>query len=716
QFWKSTDGGKTFPKQLRPPHGDNHDLWIASNDPQRMIEANDGGGTVSTNGGETWTDEDYPTAQLYHIATTKDYPYHVCGAQQDNSTMCAPSREAGRYLARGSGGDGAYFYAVGGGESGYIAPDPKDPNVFYAGSQGALLSRYDRTIGQARDIQVYPRFFSGEPASALKERWQWTYPIVFSPLDPNVLYTSSQHLWKTTNQGMSWERISPDLTLADPKTLGFSGGPITHDMNGPEIYGTIFTIAPSYHDANTIWTGSDDGLVQITRDGGRTWTKITPPGLPKYARISMIDASRHDPATAYVAAKLYQVDDRAPYIFRTHDFGRTWTKIVTGIGAADFAHVVREDPKRKGLLYAGTEHGIYVSFDDGDHWQSLSLNLPDVQVSDLVVEENDVVIATHGRSAYVLDDVGPLRQLGAQVAAEPVHLFQPRTATRRVDDVAIDYYLRKPADTVTVEILGPNGALVRRFLATAADTVKRDSTSDDDERPRPAPPGRAAGLNRFTWRPRYPAATSFPKMVLWGADRDGPWAPPGRYQVRLSANGVTQTQGFEIRKDPRLTGVTEADLAAQFELASKIRDRVSAANEGVVDIRALKDQITERLAGASGDRALAAAGRTLADRLSAVEEELYQVRNRSSQDPLNFPIKLNNRLAALERIVESADGRPTQQSYTVFNELSAELDQTLGRLRAVMEKDVPAFDRLLAERHLPALGAKPAAAATSTQQ
>ncbi|PYP67101.1 MAG: hypothetical protein DMD26_05680 [Gemmatimonadetes bacterium] len=380
-FFRSDDGGVRFDSTITVPHGDNHDLWIAPNDNQRMIEANDGGGTISVNAGRTWTEEDFPTAQLYHVAVTSDFPYHVCGAQQDNSTLCLPSNDWSNLRGARTRKLGDWMYDIGGGESGYIAPDPRNPNIFYAGSQGALLTRYDRSNGQIRDVQVYPRFFSGEPASVLPERWQWTYPIVFSK-DPSILYTSSQHLWRTTDQGQTWQRISPDLTRADSATLGESGGPITHDMNGPEIYATIFTIGASPLDVNVIWTGSDDGLAYVTRDGGKSWANITPSGLPKFARISVIDASPNDAGSAYLAAKNYQNDDRAPYVYRTHDYGKTWTKIIGGIRGDDFVHAVREDPKRRGLLYAGTEHGIYVSWDDGNNWRSLSLNLPDVQVSE----------------------------------------------------------------------------------------------------------------------------------------------------------------------------------------------------------------------------------------------------------------------------------------------------------------------------------------------
>jgi photosystem II stability/assembly factor-like uncharacterized protein len=706
-FFKSTDGGKNF-KPIRAPHGDHHDLWIASNDPKRMINSNDGGANVSVNGGETWTAQGFPTAQLYHVATTKDIPYHVCGAQQDNTTLCVPSDEA-RYLRNPMAPAGSWLYAAGGGESGYIAPHPKDPNLFYAGSQGALLTKYDRRSGYTRDIQVYPLFFSGMPASALKERWQWTFPIVFSPHDANVLYTSSQHLWRTTNDGQSWESISPDLTKGDPKTLGDSGGPITKDQNGPEIYGTIFTIAPSKLDKDTIWTGSDDGLAYITRDGGKNWTDITPKELGEFNRISLIEASAHKPGTAYLAAKRYQMDDRRPYLFKTDDYGKTWTKIVNGIPANDFTHAIREDQKRPGLLYAGTEHGIYVSFNDGAQWQSLRLNLPDTQVPDMVVEENDLVIATHGRSFYVLNDIGVLRQATPALTSEAMHLFTPRTAQRSVSAANIDYFLKTAADKVTVEILDGSGQVIRTYTGVPEDDKKKSDDGGgggDDEGfgpPRSKPPTRTAGLNRYTWDLRYPGAKTFEGMIMWGARPEtGPMALPGNYSVRLTANGMTQTASFKIEKDPRLPGVTDADLTEQFTLASQVRDKVTEANEMVIKIREIKKALKERNEKAK-DPALAAAGERLEAKLSAVEEDVYQVRNRSNQDPLNFPIKLNNQIAALQRVIMTGDGKPTDQSYVVFKELNARLDALKSRLDEAMKANLPPVNEALKAKGLEAI-------------
>jgi photosystem II stability/assembly factor-like uncharacterized protein len=674
-FFKSTDGGKEF-KTIRVPHGDNHDLWIASNDPKRMVNSNDGGANVSVNGGETWTTQPFPTAQLYHVATTKDFPYHVCGAQQDNTTVCVAS-DGGRNHHDPRSPGGAWMYEAGGGESGYIAPHPTNPDIFYAGSQGALLTRYDRSTGKSRDIQVYPLFFSGMPASALKERWQWTYPIVFSPQDPKTLYTSSQHVWKTTNDGQSWSQISPDLTKADPKTLGDSGGPITKDQNGPEIYGTIFTVAPSLQDANTIWTGSDDGVAFVTRDGGKNWTNITPPGLPEFARISLIDASPHSNGTAYLCAKRYQLDDRAPYIYKTSDFGKTWTKIVNGIPGNDYVHAVREDPARKGLLYAGTEHGIFVSFDDGANWQSLLLGLPDTQVSDIVVEKNDLVIATHGRSFYILEDIGPLRQLKPEVMTSGLYLFEPRTALRSVSPALIDYYLAKASDKTTIDILDSKGTVIRTYSSSVEEDKKKPAGAEAEDEgdsefgpPRARPVPRKAGVNRYSWDLRYSGARTFEGMILWGARAEsGPLAVPGSYQVRVTANGQSSTRPLNVEKDPRLTDVSQADLQEQFELAMKVRDEVSEADDMVVLIRKVK----------------AKADPSTKDTLSTIEEELYQVRNRSNQDPLNFPIKLNNQIAALMRVIETGDAKPTDQSYVVYKELTERLRKLKDRLDLTMK-------------------------------
>jgi photosystem II stability/assembly factor-like uncharacterized protein len=695
-FYKSTDGGVKFDTEIEPPHGDNHDLWIDPNNPERMCNSNDGGGNVSLNGGESWTEQDYGTTQLYHVNTTNDVPYHVCGAQQDNTTVCVPS-DGWENMLVPFGAQHGWRYEVGGGESGYITQHPTNLDVFYAGSQGALLTRYDRSNGQIRDIQVYPRFFSGEPSSALPERWQWTYPIVFSPLDPSVLYTCSQHVWKTTNDGQSWERISPDLTYADPETLGLSGGIITMDMNGPEIYATVFALAPSHHDIGTIWAGSDDGKIQVTRDGGKNWQDVTPRELPKFSRVEIIDESRHAAGTAYFAASRYQVDDREPYVFRTRDYGKTWTKITSGIAPGHFARAVREDPVRKDLLFLGTEHGAYVSFDAGDHWQSLQLNLPDTPIRDLVMKDSDVVLGTHGRGFWILDDIEPLRDLSPAVYTKTLTVFEPDEPARRgIGPAVIQYFLAEKADKVTVEILDAGGNVAATFEG-AEEAPKKTEDDDFFGTPDSTQPTVAAGLNRFEWNLRYKGATPFEGMIIWSArPQRGPKAVPGRYQARVTASGVSETVGFDVEMDPRLKGVTQADLEEQFKLASQINERTSAANEAVIEIRDVRKELENRLEGTSNAE-LQRTGRDFIEKISAIEKELYQVKNQSGQDPLNFPIRLNNRLAALRRSVETGDAKPTDGAYKVFQELSAELASHLSALESLMDQDLASINGELTE-------------------
>ncbi len=701
-FYRSIDAGKTY-KSVRVAHGDNHDLWISPGDAKRMINSNDGGANVSVNGGESWTPQTFPTAQFYSAFVTAHVPYHVCGAQQDNSTACVEST-----------GNGSQLYDVGGGESGYIAPDPRNPDVFYAGSYGGDLTRYDRKTGQTRAINVWPDNPMGYSAIDIKERFQWTYPIVFSPVDPKVLYVGSQHLWKTTNEGQSWERISPDLTRHDPSTMGPSGGPITLDQTGVETYATVFTIAPSRHDVNLIWTGSDDGFVQVTQDGGKTWSNVTPTGLPAFARISLVEASPHKPGTAFVAANRYQRDDRAPYVYRTDDFGKTWVKIVTGIPADDFARSIREDIKKPGLLYLGTEHGIYVSFDNGANWQSLRLDLPVTPVHGIVSTENDVVIGTHGRSFYILDNAAILRQFTPEIAGRPVHLFEPPAAVRGVSrGVSIDYLLKSAADKVTIEILDSQGGVINTYTGAAEkEGAKPDvaPTGDEEGFRRQAPRvATKAGMNRFVWNMLYADAKDFPGIIMWAGSTRGPSAVPGSYQVRLTVGADTKTAGFTIRKNPNLPTVGDADLREQFTLALQIRDKVTQANEAVVRIRDLKKQIAERVAAVrakekgqqSSDAVIG--GEALTVKLTLVEGEIYQYRNQSSQDPLNYPIKLNNKLAALQGVVESGDGKPTEQSLAVFKDLSGRLDEQLAKLAEIVKTNVAAFNKLMQQKKLEAV-------------
>ena len=608
ELLKSTDGGATF-KPMEETHGDHHDLWIASNDPRRMINSNDGGSSVSTNGGLTWTEEAYATAQFYNAITTVHVPYHVCGAQQDNSTACTPSNGNGREL-----------YAVGGGESGYVAPDPTNQNVFYAGSFGGYLTRLDRATSQTRFVNVWPEYPVGQAPRDLKERFQWTFPIVFSPVNPKILYTSSQHLFRTTNEGQTWEQISPDLTRHDPNTMGPSGGPIAFDQTGVETYPTIFTVAPSRLEADTIWTGSDDGLAHVTRDAGKNWSNITPPHLPEYSRISLIEASPHKAGTAFLAANRYQLSDRRPYVFRTDDYGKTWSAIVNGIPTDDFPRSIREDSVRQGLLFLGTEHGLYVSFDNGGAWEPLRLNLPVTPVHGMVVQGDDLVIGTHGRGFWILDNISVLRQLTPALTTDDVHLFEPAAATRSVSrGVGIDYFLRTAADRVTIEFLDSNGDVVRTVTEPAPKDTEPmpEGVTESSRAPIPPVPAKA-GMNRFVWDMRSAPLHDFPGLIMYQTDTRGPTVPPGRYQVRLTAGGQTVSQPIVVRKDARLTGVADADLEEQFHFATEIGAAFSQTSDMVVHIRRLKAAIASRLDGVRDPAALSA-GERLATDLNAVE-------------------------------------------------------------------------------------------------
>ena len=718
-IFRSTDGGKTLTTIDGGSHGDWHDLWIDPDDPTHLVAGNDGGGTVTRNTGAKWTEEDYPTEQWYHVITTSHIPFHVCGSQQDNSTLCTPynwnlgaftAAEAARAAGTDTGalrrrdsdlasGGMAVSYQAGGGEPGYIAPDPRNPDLFYSGTNnGAYLDKFDRRTGQAREVNPYPWFYSGEPSKEIRERWQWTYPIIFSQVDKKSLYVSSQRLWRTMDGGKTWAALSGDLTRHDPITQEKSGGPITGDMNGPEVYGTIFSVAPGKRDINVIWTGSDDGLVHVTRDGGKTWTNITPRDMPDFGRVSQIDASNFAPGTAYMSVRKPLLNDFAPYIWKTTDFGRTWTKIVTGIRGDAYVHAVREDPTRKGLLYAGTQHGMYISYDDGASWQSLMLNMPDVPVSDVIVEANELVISTHGRGFWVLDNITPLRQATPEILAKDVHVFSPPPGFRSGAGLTISYTLKNATKAATLEILDSAGAVLR--------TMQADTSSGTGARPRGRRRGgdasipARAGLNRFEWDLRSQGIVSFPGMILWGAGTAGPAVPPGRYTARLTADGRVATAPLVVKRNPWITDVTDADLNAQYQFGRRVRDKATEANQAVIAIRNVKAQLADRQKKAADDAALKAAGQTLVTNASVVEDSVYQVRNQSGQDPLNFPIRVNNRLATLLSMAERGDGRPTTNMPEIFGILNTQLGRYTTRLSQIWQTDLAAVNRELTRLRL----------------
>ena len=710
--FRSNDQGKTMTSVGNGTHGDFHDLWVDPDNAQHLVIGNDGGGAVSTNGGQRWTEQDFPTEQFYRVATTAHLPYHLCGSQQDNSTLCIPFNwnlgpARGRQIeGLPEGRAPQVWYTAGGGEPGYMAPDPKNPDLYFAGTNnGGFLDKYDRRLGQGREVNPYPWMYSGEPSSEIRERWQWTYPIIFSPANPNLLYVSSQRVWMTPDGGKTWKALSGDLTRHDVKTMGHSGGPITGDMNGPEVYAVIFALGPGKRDTNILWTGSDDGLVHVTRDGGKTWANVTPKDMPAFGRVSQIDASAFNSGGAYVSVRRPLMDDKAPYIFKTADFGKTWTKIVTGIRADDYVHTVREDPWWRGLLYAAAQHGVYASYDDGGHWTSLQLNMPDTPVSDLIVKENELVIATHGRGFWVLDNAAPLRQVTPAIATSvDLYLFSPVVAYRSATGATINYWLKSPAKSVIIDILDAKGSVIRTF---GQDTAARPAGPGGGGRfgGFTPPPAKVAGLQRFTWDLNYAGATTFPGMVLWGATTAGPAAPPGTYKVRINVDGKTQIQPVTVKRNPLNTDASDADLQAQFDLAIKIRDKMTEANQAVIEIRNVKAQVADRLKRAD-DAALKSSGDQLTTNAGGVEKDVYQVQNQSNQDPLNFPIKINNRLASLLRVVSQGDGRPTSNIPEIFGIQSGQLKVQTDKLALVWKTDLAAFNKEAARLKLPPVDPK----------
>ncbi len=749
--YRSNDGGKTF-NQLRAPHGDNHALWIDPTNPKRLINGNDGGATISTNGGESWTSQyNQPTAQFYHVTTDNRFPYYIYGAQQDNSTVGIASASAEGSIDRPD------WYDVGGGESGYIAPDPTDPLIVYAGSYGGEITRHDQHTHEEQAINPWPVNPIGWAAADVKHRFQWTEPIVFSPHDPKTLYFAGEVLFKTTDGGMSWTIISPDLTRNDKAKQAASGGPITKDNTGVEVYDTIFSVVESPVQKDLIWAGTDDGLVHLTRDGGQKWENVTPKAMPEWGTVSMIEASPREAGTAYLAVERHKMDDFAPYVFKTSDFGKSWTKLVTGIPANDYVHAVRVDPSRAGLLFAGTEEGVYISFDDGGHWQALQINLPVVPVNDLIVKKNDnsndLVVATHGRSFWVLDDITPLEQYEESVPQQEAHLFPPAATSHTVfrgsffraqgnvgknppAGAVIDYWLKtslkkpdkketaaatsesKPkteevsknegekkeeAPKITLEILDSSGKVIRKL------PKKEEAAGDEEnffERNRGAETLPAdAGLNRFVWDLRYEGATKVPHAPLWGGNTEGPEALPGTYQVRLTVLGKSYTAPLEIKADPRLK-IGQDDLAKQFDLLLKIRDKVTETDDAIIQIRDVREQVNaenKRLKNDPREKAIADAGLALDKKMTDVEEQLIQTKAKSGQDVLNFPVRLNNHLVALSGVVGSADSAPTKQSYEVFDMLSKEVDEQLAKWKAIVATDVAAYNNLVKQQDVPAI-------------
>lgn len=726
---KSIDGGSTW-SGVPTAHGDNHELWINPDDPRIMLNLDDGGAAVTLTGGTSWsTQRNQPTAELYRVAVDEQFPYRLYGSQQDNTTVSVPSRLRPAMIS-----DTEDEFQFGGCESGHMAVDPRDPNIIYAGCYGGSITRYDHRTGQTREIIAWPQLQLAQKRDELKYRYQWNAPIRISPHDPDVLYHTSQVVHRSTNAGQTWAEISPDLTTDNPEHQDYAGGPISRDGTGVEVYGTIFAFEESPVTAGVLWSGSDDGRLHVSRDAGGNWTEVTPAGLPAGATINSIDPSRRDAGGAIIAAHKYREADQHPYVFATDDFGATWRSLASGdngIPADHFVRVVREDPDREGLLYAGTEFGMYVSFDDGAHWQSLQLNLPVTPVTDIQVHRQDLVLSTQGRSFWILDDVTPLHQLAGDVLTAPAALLAPRQAVRingggfgfsggrRAQDapagVLFHYALGEvPEGDLQLEVTGPDGKVAQTFSSKPAPlppipeaflALAAAFGIDFGGNTLPARPG----LNRFVWNLRYPAPTLPLGAVIFGFPQ-GHLGVPGTYTATLTVGDWSQSQEFTVVADPRGTA-SQADMQAQFEFLARVADDIKQVADKVAALRSARQQaqaVASKVAEVSDDAGVVEqvgdAARAIADKLTVLEEEMLQTKSRSFEDPLNYPGKLTAQLANVQAVANGgADAPPTDGAVAFLGELEAQMHDIFTRLQAVFDEDVAALNEMVGGMQLPAV-------------
>ncbi len=691
RYHKSKDGGKTFTPNVAP-HGDHHDLWIAPEDNQRMIIADDGGAQVSYNAGGTWsTYHNQPTAQFYRVTTDNHEPYRIYVAQQDNSTIRIAHRSSG-----GSIGENDWEPSAGG-ESAHLAPDPLNPEIVYGGSYGGFLTRKDHSNNTTRAINVWPDNPMGHGAEGMKYRFQWNFPIFFSKHDPKKLYTASNHLHVTTNEGQDWEIISPDLTRNDPNKLGPSGGPITKDNTGVEYYCTIFAVDESPITEGVIWAGSDDGLIHLTKNGGEDWTNVTPSNMPDWLMINSIEPDPFNEAGCYIAGTLYKTGDYKPYLYKTDNWGASWTKITSGIPNDHFTRVLRADPKREGLLYAGTETGMYISFNDGRQWTKFQQNLPIVPITDLAIKNDNLIAATQGRSIWMIDDLTVLHQLDPAIANKDLHLFQPTDAARlsgsqnkevkgagmnHPSGVMINYAIPEltEEDSVSISFLDSDGRLIRTYSNKAED---KDDKLDVKE-----------GANVFAWNMRYPSAKDFEGMIMWSGSLNGAKAPPGTYEVRLGLNEKVESSTFSILPNPQLE-LNQEDYEAQFNFIKEVNETVSAGHQTIIDIRKLKTQMQSYKEIAGDQTKIVEEIDRIDSLLTNVETTLYQTKNESRQDPLNFPIRLTNKLAHLNSLTGRGDSPPTTQAVTLKKELEDKIWTEIDTYQNIVQTAIPELNQMI---------------------
>lgn len=698
-FYRSIDGGKTFDR-IRSPHSDNHALWINPDNPNVMVEGNDGGACVTFNGGKTWTTQNnQPTSEFYRVTVDNQYPYRVYGAQQDNSTMSVPSRNQDALTPEQN------WYAVGGGESGHIAVDPRDPNLIYAGTYIGQITRKRIDLGHQRDIVAYPQMHDGQAPRDIKYRFQWNAPIRISPHDPDIVYHCSQYVHRTKDGGKTWEVISPDLTSNNDAYQDIPGGPIQHDHTGVELYTTIFAFEESPHQVGELWAGSDDGLVHISRNGGADWENITPKMMPSDGTVNSIDLSSHAPGRALVSVYKYRENDFRPYVFLTNNYGKDW-KLLTdgknGIPEDHFVRVVREDSNRKGLLYAGTEFGMYLSFDEGKQWQAFQLNLPIVPITDLLIKEKDLVIATQGRAFWLLDDLTPLYSISQELINETAHLFPPRDAYKTQfgnlrsaaapdpapNGALIYFYLKEEPsaeEEIRLVISDPFGNARQTFSTKPKEGIKKLSVSK--------------GLNRFEWDLKYEAPEVQDGAVFSLANIGGIKAAPGKHEVILKVGTNEQEQSLLIKIDPRWEQ-TEADLMAQYELTFQIKNLLNECHAAIGQIRSLNKQlkdIADRADEISAVDKIKLETTTLTEKLTALEDLLIQKKSESGQDPLNYPSMLDDQIAYLYSVVNAQDGRPNEGAYQRFEDLKKELEVHTDRLNELVKNKISALNEMLKE-------------------
>ena len=696
RYHKSVDGGKTF-STYNAPHGDHHDLWIAPENPDRMIIGDDGGAQVTYDGGETWsTYQNQPTSQFYRVTTDDAFPYRIYVAQQDNSTIRIPHRTNGWSISEDD------WESTAGGESAHIAIDPDDNDIVYGGSYDGFLTRVNHKTNTVRAINVWPDNPMGHGAEGMKYRFQWNFPIIFSKHNSDRLYTFSQHVHVTENEGQSWKIISPDLTRNDPEKLKSSGGPITQDNTSVEYYCTIFAAQESSLKEGLLWVGSDDGLVHVSRDGGQNWENVTPKGMPEWMMINSIEPSNFDEGTCYLAGTRYKLGDFTPYLYKTTDYGKTWKKITNGIPNEHFTRVLREDPKKKGLLYAGTETGMYVSFNDGTNWQSLQLNLPIVPITDATIKDNNLIVATQGRSLWILDDLTVLHQLYAKstgnILFKPKDSYRMRGGSFEGSKTAGTNHPNGVITYFNVPKLDEEDKISLTYFDMKGDTIKTFSNKNSKNDKLKV----EEGLNSFVWNMSYDGAERLPGMILWWASLDGPKAVPGQYKVSLNINDEEQSQNFNILADPRAEG-TLADMQKQFLFIKEVNETMDKAHKSIKKIRKIKSQLgafQKQYKDNENVKDLLEKAKTMSEEFTKIEEALYQTKNRSGQDPLNFPIRLTNKLGHLNSLVSMGDFAPTDQDWVVKNELTQKINKELSAFNTLIDREISAFNKVFNELQL----------------